>query len=66
MSTWLLVGVIVFVLAFILSNIFLLKKSANQNFSSSLTNANKQRQMDTEEKDNSQSSSAAKGPGDQK
>ena len=43
MSIWLLVAIIVFVIAFILSNIMLLKKSANQQFSSSLTEANKNR-----------------------
>lgn len=44
MSTWLLVGIIVFVIGFILSNIMLLKKSANHSFSSSLSEANQKHQ----------------------
>ena len=48
MSTWWLVGIIVFVLAFIVSNIVLLKKSANMKFSSTLTEANKQAQEQKE------------------
>ena len=46
MSGWLLAGLIILVLGIVISNIMLLKKSANQDFSSSLTRANKPENKD--------------------
>lgn len=44
MSTWAIVGIIALVLGIIISNIMLVKHSANTKFGSSLTEANRQKQ----------------------
>ncbi|MCV2883773.1 DUF2897 family protein [Aestuariibacter sp. AA17] len=41
MSTWAIVGIIVLVLGIIVSNIMLIKRSANTKFGSKITEANK-------------------------
>lgn len=46
MSTWTIIGIIVLVLGVIISNIMLVKHSANTKFGSSLTEANKQQKKD--------------------
>ncbi len=51
MSTWAVIGIIVLVMAVIVSNIMLLKKSANSKFSSSLTDANKVKKYEDEDED---------------
>lgn len=51
MSLWAVIGIIVLVLAVIISNIMLLKKSANSPFSSKLTDANKAKDSDDDDED---------------
>ena len=48
MSGWLLAGLIILVLGIVISNIMLLKKSAHQDFSSSLTRANQSQDKEDE------------------
>lgn len=49
MSGWAIAGIIILVLGIILSNIMLLKKSANSEFSSSLSKANKSETPDEDD-----------------
>ena len=52
MSGWALAGIIILVLGIIISNIMLLKKSAHQDFSSSLSRANQSSPEDKNSDDN--------------